>query len=45
MTGQLSSSERIIASRLAVLKSDHMPDAPVRSTLQVAGREVGERRP
>ncbi len=33
MTGQLISSERIIASRLAVLKSDHMPEAPVRLTL------------
>ena len=33
MTGQLISSERIIASRLAALKSDHMPDAPVRLTL------------
>ena len=33
MTGQLMSSERIIASRLAVLKSDHIPDAPVRLTL------------
>ena len=33
VTGQLISSERIIASRLAALKSDHMPDAPVRLTL------------
>ena len=33
VTGQLMSSERIIASRLAVLKSDHIPDAPVRLTL------------
>ncbi len=33
VTGQLISSERIIASRLAVLKSDHIPDAPVRLTL------------
>ena len=33
VTGQLSSSERIIASRLAVLKSDHIPEAPVRLTV------------
>ncbi len=33
VTGQLISSERIIASRFAALKSDHMPDAPVSSTL------------
>ena len=33
VTGQLMSSERIIASRLAVLKSDHIPEAPVRLTV------------
>ena len=32
MTGQEITSDFIIAERLAVLKSDHMPDAPVRST-------------
>ena len=32
VTGQLKSSERIIALRFAVLKSDHIPDAPVRFT-------------
>ena len=32
MTGQLNSSDFIIAVRLAVLKSDHMPDAPVSDT-------------
>ena len=32
VTGQLNSSERIIAVRLAVLKSDHMPLAPVSDT-------------
>jgi hypothetical protein len=33
VTGQLKNFERIIALRLAVLKSDHIPDAPVRLTL------------
>ena len=32
MTGQESSSDFIIALRLATLKSDHMPEAPVRLT-------------
>ncbi len=32
MTGQENNSDFIIAVRLAVLKSDHMPDAPVRLT-------------
>ena len=32
VTGQENSSERIIAARLASLKSDHMPDAPVSAT-------------
>ncbi len=32
VTGQEMSSERSIALRLAALKSDHMPDAPVRWT-------------
>ena len=32
VTGQESSSDFIIADRLAWLKSDHMPGAPVRST-------------
>ncbi len=32
VTGQLNSSERIIAVRLAVLKSDHIPLAPVSET-------------
>ena len=43
VTGQLISSERIIASRLAVLKSDHMPDAPVRLTRHDPFVPVGER--
>ena len=40
MTGQLKSSERIIAVRLAVLKSDHIAEAPVALTLTAvaAGR-------
>ena len=33
VTGQLKSSERIIAVRLAVLKSDHIAEAPVALTL------------
>ena len=33
VTGQLSNSERIMAVRLAALKSLHMPEAPVRLTL------------
>ena len=36
VTGQEISSERIIASRLAVLKSLHIPDAPVSETLTSA---------
>ena len=32
VTGHEKSSERIIAVRFAMLKSDHMPDAPVRLT-------------
>ena len=36
VTGQLNSSERIIALRLAVLKSDHMPEAPVSVDADVA---------
>ena len=32
VTGQLNSSERIIAVRFAVLKSDHIPLAPVSET-------------
>ena len=32
MTGQEKSSHFIIAERLAALKSDHIPDAPVRLT-------------
>ena len=32
MTGQEISSDFIIALRLASLKSDHMPEAPVRLT-------------
>ena len=33
VTGQLNSSDFIIALRLAVLKSLHMPDAPVSETV------------
>ena len=36
VTGQLNSSERIIAVRLAVLKSDHIADAPVVLTVMSA---------
>ena len=32
VTGQENISDRIIASRLALLKSDHIPDAPVSAT-------------
>ena len=32
VTGQENTSERIIALRLASLKSDHIPDAPVSAT-------------
>ena len=36
VTGQLKSSERIMAVRLAVLKSDHIADAPVAFTVTPA---------
>ena len=51
VTGQERSSDFIIALRLATLKSDHMPEAPVRLTctpsvagsLQIALQGIGGR--
>ena len=43
VTGQESSSDFIIALRLASLKSDHMPEAPVRLTstsVRAGGRQL-----